>query len=316
MGLFDNGLPSEPTMCIISQNIDNEYFADKFNEFITKFMLKKNGKDFEILNIDGKNLNGTKLANGRSPDNVSVHSESNGMTVCTKLCDEKSNEITTYPAIIDKAVREGDIVTFDAMGCQEKTVNKLREKKAHFVIQVKANQKQLRWTIEDRIESAKPVDTYKADTEIVGGRIETRSFRKYNGSDVMVDKEKWGSELKILVVETHTIFKSTKRETNDVRYYITDLDFTAKELGEIARKHWSCEVYHWHLDRNMKQDSIKRKRKSSAQYLDTIQRLCLNLLSKWRQNRKKFVDRNRGNSELMLKCQNNFTFIKEILEFK
>ena len=81
-----------------------------------------------------------------------------------------------------------------------------------------------------------------------------------------------------------------------------------RKLSTGGRKH--------ELDYNMKQDGIKRKHKNAAMYLDTIQRLCLNVLSKWRSNRKKKCDKARGNAELMRKCSFNFAFIKELLSLK
>ncbi len=78
-------------------------------------MLIKKGDEREIMSVDGKHTNGTKQGNGRSPNVVSAHPVNSGMTVYTVMCDTKSNEITTDPKVIDKAVHEGVVVTLDAI---------------------------------------------------------------------------------------------------------------------------------------------------------------------------------------------------------
>lgn len=316
MGILAKGVPSEPTLCRVSKKTDSQAFAEKMHGFVATHMLRKDGDQLEIVAVDGKCMRGTALPNGRQLDIVSAHSVSNDMTICTEMCEEKSNEIKTDPSVIEKSVHEGDIVTLDAMGCQENIIKVIKARKAHFLIEVKANQKKLRWGVEDRIKSATPIESYTSEPSLSSGRISVRRCKTYSGVDVMVDKDKWGAQMTVVIIEVDTMDKSTGRTTCDVRMYITDLTLGADILDTVSRLHWGVEVTHWHLDYNMKQDGIKRKHKNAAMYLDTIQRLCLNVLSKWRSNRKKKCDKTRGNAELMRKCLFNFAFIKELLSLK
>ena len=58
--------------------------------------------------------------------------------------DEKSNEITAIPELLDMLIIKGCIVTIDAMGCQKKIVDKIVDEcKADYVLNVKANQESL-----------------------------------------------------------------------------------------------------------------------------------------------------------------------------
>lgn len=54
--------------------------------------------------------------------------------------EEKSNEITTIPEILDLLELKGLIVTIDAMGCQKKIAEKIVERKADFLFFMKGNQ--------------------------------------------------------------------------------------------------------------------------------------------------------------------------------
>ena len=133
-------------------------------------------------------------------DIVSAHSVSNDMTICTEMCEEKSNEIKTDPSVIGKSVHEGDIVTLDAMGCQENIIKVIKARKAHFLIEVKANQKKLRWGVEDRIKSATPIESYTSEPSLSSGRISVRRCKTYSGVDVMVDKDNYN----ILIIRQYT----------------------------------------------------------------------------------------------------------------
>lgn len=66
---------------------------------------------------------------------------------------------------------------------------------------------------------------------------------------------------------------------------------------------------HWDLDRNLRQDFIRRKDARSATNLDTIQRMVLAILSIWKGKRKKLSDKAKGTAELIGELSMNFTAI-------
>ena len=59
---------------------------------------------------------------------VSAHAAENGVILGQKKTDDKSNEITAIPALLDLLDIKGCIVTIDAMGCQEKIAEKIVSK--------------------------------------------------------------------------------------------------------------------------------------------------------------------------------------------
>mgnify|MGYP000178772329 CR=1 FL=1 len=77
------------------------------------------------------------------------------------------------------------------------------------------------------------------------------------------------------------------RSTSEQRLYISSLDSSAERLSQITKQHWAIESMHWDLDRNLRQDSIKRKAERAARNLDTIQRMVLALIAVWKNRRKK-----------------------------
>jgi len=130
----------------------------------------------DIICIDGKAMRGTLYENGRNPDIVSAYSLGSGFTLATDVCKEKSNEIKSVPRLLDKLDVSGCVVTADAMSFQKAIIDKIRDKGADFVIELKANQRSLRYGLEDSIKTTTPTDVYKEGPYLEHGRIETKDM--------------------------------------------------------------------------------------------------------------------------------------------
>lgn len=132
---------SEPTLCRIEQGMDEEYLAGKMADFKAPYHRELTKDDEpDIICIDGKSMRGTVQNNGRNPDVVSAYSSTAGITLATEACQEKSNEIKAGPKLLDKLDVKGQVITADAMSMQKDIIDKIREKGADFVIELKANQ--------------------------------------------------------------------------------------------------------------------------------------------------------------------------------
>ncbi len=318
MGMLRNGVPSEPTLCRAEKGIDDLKLADKMQEFVETFHreLLESGCAKEIICIDGKVERGTIQENGRNPDIVSAYSYDTGIILATEACREKSNEIKAVPLLIDKIDISGKIVTADAMSMQKDIIDKIREKRGDFLIELKANQRALRYGVEDRLKVHLPVYSYTEGPELGHGRIEARTYRIYDGLDIVADKEKWGGNLTIVEYEADTVRKSTGAHTSERRLYVTSLPVDTPRLGSIVRKHWSIEIMHWGLDFNLRQDKVKRKSAKSARNLDSIQRIVYSLFSIWKGRRKKRSDKRKGMAGLMRGVSMSFTKLLRFLSQK
>lgn len=63
-----------------------------------------------------------------------------GFCLGQKRVDEKTNEITAIPELLDRLNIKGTIITTDAMGTQTAIVKKIRQKRADYVLALKGNQ--------------------------------------------------------------------------------------------------------------------------------------------------------------------------------
>ena len=122
-------------------------------------------------------MRSNKRKEGKPSHTVSAWSREDGFCLGQKAVDEKSNEITAIPELLDKIQIKGQIVTIDAMGIQKAVVEKIRRKRADYVLALKGNQSGL---YED-------VKLYFRDEEArqdirVGKRVMSARWRKPMGS--------------------------------------------------------------------------------------------------------------------------------------
>lgn len=211
MGMLRNGVPSEATLCRVDNGIDDLVMADRMRWFVEAFhgKLLRSGCGKEIICVDGKAERGTVQDNGRNPDIVSAYSYNTGITLATEACREKSNEVKAVPQLIDKINISGKIVTADAMSMQKDIIDRIRKKGGDFLIELKANQRSLRYGVEDRLKELTPVYSYVGGPELGHGRIETRTYRVFDGLEIIADKEKWGGNMTIIEYEADTVRKSS-----------------------------------------------------------------------------------------------------------
>lgn len=141
-GMFRHGLPSEATLCRVSQGIDDEKMAGCLAAFAEIFRKEAAVPGLaEIICIDGKATRGTLYGNGRTPNIVSAYSPDLGLTLATDACEEKSNEIKSVPVLLDKLDISGHVITADAMSFQKAIIDKIKGKGGDFVIELKAQTK-------------------------------------------------------------------------------------------------------------------------------------------------------------------------------
>ena len=318
IGILKNGVPSEATLCRVENGINDLEMADRMQEFAQKYHREILGESGirEIICIDGKSQRGTVQDNGRSPDIVSAYSFNTGIVPATEACREKSNEITAVPLLLDKIDISGKVVTADAMSMQKDIIDTIRRNRGDFLIELKANQRSLRYGVEDSLKALTPAYSYTVGPELGHGRIETRIYRIYDGLEIIADKQKWGGNMTIVEYEARTVRKSTGVRTSEKRLYVSSLATDIPTLGHFVRSHWSIESMHWSLDVNLLQDGIRRKYSRGARNLDTIQRIVFSVFSIWKGLRKKHSDKKKGVAGLMRYISMSFTRLLRFLNQK
>ena len=315
LGMLKNGVPSEATLCRVEHGIDDQALADRMQEFAKFFhgKLYRPDGDREIICVDGKAERGTVQDSGRNPDIVSAYSYNAGITLATEACSEKSNEIKAVPRLVDKINISGKVVTADAMSMQKDIIEKIRENGGDFLIELKANQPSLRYVVEDKLKERTPVYSYTEGPELRHGRIESRTYRIFDGLDIIADKEKWGGNMTIVEYESETVKKSSGQQTSEKRLYVSSLPSNTPTLGSIGAQPLVNRKHALGAGCQFAANRIKRKSAKAARNLDTIQRVVHSLFSIWKRLRKKQSDKSKGIAEFMRNLSKSFTRLLRFL---
>jgi predicted transposase YbfD/YdcC len=134
-----NDAPSHDTFNRIFARIKPDKFQACFAEWMKAVVDLLDG---EVVAIDGKTLRRSfdKRTSKAPIHMVSAWATANGVALGQIKVDDKSNEITAIPKLLDMLCLKGCIVTIDAMGCQRDICEKIVEGGANYTIALKGNQ--------------------------------------------------------------------------------------------------------------------------------------------------------------------------------
>ncbi len=109
------GIPSHDTFSRVFAQIDPEQFHGFFLRWVQQLTVQL---DIKIINLDGKTARGsydreTKL---KALHSVTAWAAEHHLVLAQQRVDEKSNEITAIPELLELLDVEGTIITIDAMG--------------------------------------------------------------------------------------------------------------------------------------------------------------------------------------------------------
>ena len=111
-----SGIPSHDTFNRVFAALDPVEMEKGFVAWVSSIAKLTAG---EVVAIDGKTLCGTRESGKKKLVHmVSAWAEGNGLVLAQRKVDEKSNEITAIPKLLDALELAGTVVTIDAMGCQ------------------------------------------------------------------------------------------------------------------------------------------------------------------------------------------------------
>ena len=301
------GMPSLSTIGRLFNIISPKQFEKCF-----AIWMKSIGKptDEDIVSIDGKTMRGSIYGDKKGAHIVSAVCKSHSLVIGQVKTDEKSNEITAIPELLDMLYLKGCIVTIDAMGCQKKIAKKIvSDCKADYVLNVKGNQEGL---LNDIVECFHNKDmrnnienltiaynALRCNGKALGdknlsivktidsghGRIEKRTYFYTQNIDWMLDAKKdWYGLKGVGMVKRETEIDDNK--TLEFSYYIGSIT-SVKQFEKAARNHWQVESMHWSLDVTYKDDANKTRKGTAPQNMAVLKRIAFNAVKKDTKKRPK-----------------------------
>jgi len=272
-----NGIPSHDTIQRVFGIVCPEYlqaFRKRWDEVMTGTM---GGKIKKILGIDGKTQRGNGTTYQKANHIVSAVDDK-GFCVGEVRVNDKSNEITAIPELLDSLNIKGNIVTTDAMGCQTEIAKRIRKKQADYLLALKGNQGTLYDDVKLYFNDPEllPHCAYTKVTEKARGGIERREYWQTDDISWLPQKKDWVG-LTTIGMTRNTITKNGET-TTETRYFISSLPLNVEEMARAIRGHWMVESYHWHLDVTFREDANHTIDKWAAFNLNIIKKIAINTL--------------------------------------
>jgi predicted transposase YbfD/YdcC len=192
--------------------------------------------------------------------------------------DDKSNEITAIPALLNVLMVKGCIITIDAMGCQKDIAEKIISKEADYVLALKANQEFLLDDVQEAFNQDKATSS-ALELDMGHGRIEKRTCHVISDTSWICKQQDWKGLQSLIKIESQRYHKSNGQTEQQIRYYISSLPADAATLNEAIRQHWAIEnQLHWTLDVAFGEDKSQKRAGYAAQNFSLINKVALNLL--------------------------------------
>ena len=281
---LDNGIPSHDTFTRVFAIINPIQFHKCFLNWVESM---SDTLRLKQVPIDGKAMRGSKRKAGdgacRTVQIVSAWSSANGVTLAQVRAEEKSNEITAIPELLNLLDVSGALVSIDAAGCPKEIAKQIVDGKGDYLLAVKENQPRLYEDIE-RLALAALANDYAGLSQYTleekgHGRQEMRSCFVLTDLESIRDRALWAGLKSVDCVVTCRTLNG--KESHETRYYISNRKASAKTFLTATRTHWGIENQcHWILDVAFREDDHRLREGHGPENLSLVRKMALAMLKK------------------------------------
>lgn len=275
-----NGIPSHDTFGRVFALLNPEAFAACFSTWMATVCATLG---LEHVAIDGKAMRGSRGPQATAAHVVSAFVAANGITLGQRRVNDKSNEITAIPELLQMLDIAGALVTIDAMGCQTKIAEEVRQGGADYLLAVKENQPTLYDDIHQFQIAALGREyqgikhSFWEDQERSHGRDEFRACYVFDAKDVVNDPTAWRDVKSVVLIVSERAVNG--QSSSEVRYYISSRKASAKSFAASVRNHWGIENgLHWILDVDFGDDASRVRNGHGPENFALLRRLALAIL--------------------------------------
>lgn len=283
-----HGVPGKDTFRRVLSLLNPALFQQCFSTWLDGLNLAKDDDPAtgrRQVAVDGKTLRRSHDRNsGLGPLHVvSAWASDRGVTLGQVATDEKSNEITAIPQLLEILDLQEAIVTIDAAGCQKTIAAQIVQQGGDYVLALKGNQGKLFDDV--RLALAGPLQddvatrsvSRRVEVEQGHGRLESRTYVQTTAPDWLHGRSEWNGFKTIgAVVRT---YEENGIEKSDTRYYVSSLRRHGERFARAVRGHWGIEnSLHWSLDMTYREDESRVRNRTFAENLAWLRRFTLSLV--------------------------------------
>jgi predicted transposase YbfD/YdcC len=279
-----NGIPSHDTFGRVFARIDPEQFQRSFLAWVQAIQ-QVHG---DVIAIDGKtHRRSHNHANGKAALHlVSAWAAENRLVLGQVAVDDKSNEITAIPLLLDLLDLHGATVTIDAMGCQTAIAEQIVRRGGNYVLALKANQPTMHADVATLFSDARATQQAEYDmtratsVDVAHGRTEIRHAFVISAPSAIAylnERQRWANLQSVVLIEAErTLGDATSTEQ---RYYLLNQVVDAPTANLLVRGHWGIEnCVHWVLDMTFHEDASRIRTGDAPQNMGVLRHIALNLL--------------------------------------
>jgi predicted transposase YbfD/YdcC len=277
------GVPSHDTIGRVFSTLNPKSLAEAFRRWT---LAMTNASQEKLIAIDGKTL---RRSFKHAGDNAFVHmvsawSASNHVVLGQVKTDEKSNEITAIPELLNLIDVKGALVTIDAAGTQTEIAAKIVEQGGDYLLAVKGNQPTLQRAITEHFLGADrndPLFGMFETEERAHGRHEIRRAWVSHAVAAIDTADRWKNLSSLVRVESIRTVKG-KPTSIENRYFICSrAGLNAIDALASVRGHWSIEnELHWVLDVAFREDDCRIRADNAAANFSAMRQHALALLKR------------------------------------
>lgn len=279
---FYHGIPCADWLRTVMNRIDPGLFAACFSSWVTACWPDRP----DLVAIDGKTSRRSHdRKRGQKPLHlVSAFATSSRLVLGQEAVEEKSNEITAIPALLERIDVKGALVSIDAMGCNANIAQTILDAGADYLLAVKDNQPTLHADVKSYFDTAPCAEVERCET--LGkehGRLESRTHTVSHSVDWIASERSYPGAPRFAKLASIAMVESKIKRGDKVeserRSYISSRALSAAAFADAVRSHWAIENnLHWTLDVTFHEDQSRLRAGHGAKNMAVVRHFALNLV--------------------------------------
>ena len=286
------GIPKAITYERVMSIVDSKELNSLCVMFILQMIPKQINPSKDLYHFDGKIDKGSSRKTNKNNEVIkslnvlNVYSDQLKMCIDQEMIEEKTNEITAIPTVIERLNLKNVICTWDALNTQKNTVKAVIGSKGDYVGALKGNQETFYEEVKDYFDEDRRLiiqsgyeGAYKKEIEKSHSQIIKYEYYQTEKIEWYEDRKKWEGLKSIGFVKKTSEYKNGNK-TIEERYYISSLLLDIYNFSRAIRNHWNVEnKLHWQLDFTFKADENTTVNKKALFNLQIIKKFALSILN-------------------------------------